>query len=162
VAVGMTGTDFRVTSSSALPMGGSAAANVLQGKRLFTTGLGRWSLAGAAWGSCAACHVDGLSDNVTWYFARGPRQTISLDGTFAKMDASDQRILNWTGIFDEVADFEANVRGVSGGIGALVSSVGGVPPTASCAVATQATDCPNSQSCNAITLKCNPDPKDRV
>src|SRR5262249_23575884 len=76
VAAGASGTDFRVTSSSTLPGAGTAPASVLQGKRLFTTGLGRWSLSGAAWGSCAACHIDGLTDNVTWYFARGPRQTV--------------------------------------------------------------------------------------
>jgi len=94
----------------------------LKGKRFFTTGLGRWSLNGAAWGSCAACHVDGLSDNVTWYFNRGPRQSVSLDGSFATGDPTDQRIFNWTGIFDEVADFEGNVRGVSGGLGAIVDA----------------------------------------
>ena len=162
VAVGSAGNDFRVTLSSALPAAGTAAANILQGKRLFTTGLGRWSLQGGAWGSCAACHIDGLSDNVTWYFARGPRQTISLDGTFSHSGPTDQRILNWTAIFDEVADFEANVRGVSGGVGALVSSLGGAAPPASCTVAMQATDCPNGGVCNPITLACNPAVTDRI
>jgi YVTN family beta-propeller protein len=123
-----TGSDFRVTQSTAAPTG--AALSVLDGKRAFTTGLGRWSLNGAAWGSCAACHYDGLSDGVTWYFARGPRQSVSLDGTFNKADPTDQRILNWTGIFDEVADFEGNVRGISGGVGAIVATVSS-PPVAS-------------------------------
>jgi YVTN family beta-propeller protein len=160
VAVSSGMMDFRVTSSTALPMAGTPAASVLQGKRLFTTGLARWSLAGAAWGSCAACHVDGLTDNVTWYFARGPRQTVSLDGTFAHGDPTDQRVLNWTGIFDEVADFEGNVRGISGGIGALVSSVGG-NVTAPFTCMTGA-DCPNGNSCNAVTGKCNANVKDRI
>jgi len=115
--------DFRITASSPLPAAGSAAEAVLHGKRFFNTGLGRWSLKGEGWGSCGACHIDGLTDNITWYFARGPRQTVSLDGTFASNDATDQRILNWTGIFDEVADFEGNTRGISGGVGALVSKV---------------------------------------
>jgi YVTN family beta-propeller protein len=119
-----------ILSSTALPAAGSQAEKVLIGKRLFTTGLGRWSLAGAAWGSCAACHIDGLTDNVTWYFARGPRQTISLDGTFNKNDSTDQRIMNWTGILDEVADFEGNVRGISGGVGALVSATSTPPVNA--------------------------------
>ena len=127
VAVGPSGTDFRVLASSALPTAGSAQASELNGKRFFNTGLGRWSLNGAAWGSCGSCHVDGLSDNVTWYFARGPRQTVSLDGTFNSADPTDQRILNWTGIFDEVADFESNVRGISGGVGAIVSTVSSPP-----------------------------------
>jgi DNA-binding beta-propeller fold protein YncE len=125
VAVGASGTDFRVLPSTALPTG--AALSILDGKRAFTTGLGRWSLNGAAWGSCAACHVDGLSDNVTWYFARGPRQTVSLDGTFNKADSTDQRILNWSAVFDEIADFESNVRGISGGVGAIVSTLS-TPP----------------------------------
>jgi YVTN family beta-propeller protein len=146
-----------VLASTALPAAGSQAESELNGKRFFITGLGRWSLAGAAWGSCAACHIDGLTDNVTWYFARGPRQTVSLDGTFASADPTDQRILNWTGIFDEVADFEGNVRGISGGVGAIVKT----KPVA-CTVATQATDCPNSLVCNPVTLLCNIDVKDRI
>jgi len=131
--------------------------SILKGKRFFVTGTGRWSLAGAAWGSCAACHIDGLTDNVTWYFARGPRQTTSLDGTFATGDQSDQRALNWSAINDEVADFEGNTRGISGGIGALVTTA-----NAPCTVATQVADCPNSQVCNAATLTCKADAKDRI
>ncbi len=113
--------------ASVLPTAGTAGDHVLRGKRFFTTGLGRWSLSGAAWGSCAACHPDGLSDNVTWYFNRGPRQSVSLDGSFASLDVTDQRIFNWTGIFEEVADFEGNTRGVSGGVGAIVSTLS-TPP----------------------------------
>ena len=149
-----TATDFRVLASSAAPTG--AALSVQHGKEEFVTGLGRWSLSGAAWGSCAACHFDGLSDNVTWYFARGPRQSVSLDGTFNKNDSTDQRILNWSGIFDEVADFETNVRGISGGVGAIVSVA-----NAPCTVATQATDCA-SAVCNPNNLQCTPSTKERV
>ena len=36
------------------------------------------------WSSCASCHDDGHSDNVTWIFETGPRQTIPLEGTFAR------------------------------------------------------------------------------
>lgn len=118
--------DFRILQASALPAAGTAEEHVLKGKRFFNTGLGRWSLNGEGWGSCAACHVDGLTDNVTWYFARGPRQSTSLDGSFASKDPNDQRIFNWTAIFDEVADFELNTRGVSGGVGAIVSATANV------------------------------------
>jgi mono/diheme cytochrome c family protein len=106
---------------AAMPAVGSDDDLRLKGKRVFNTGLARWSLKGQAWGACQSCHSDGLTDNVTWYFARGPRQSISLDGTFSKKDASDHRILNWTGIVDEIADFEGNVRGTSGGLGAIVN-----------------------------------------
>jgi YVTN family beta-propeller protein len=130
--------DFRVTKSSPLPTSGSPEESALKGKRFFNTGLGRWSLRGQAWGSCGACHIDGLTDNVTWYFARGPRQTVSLDGSFASGDPTDQRIFNWTAIVDEVADFEANTRGISGGVGALVSALS-TPPAASDRINTAAT-----------------------
>jgi mono/diheme cytochrome c family protein len=128
VAKDAAGTAISV-ASSALPAPGSNADHVLRGKRFFTTGTGRWSLKGQGWGACQSCHMDGLSDNVTWYFARGPRQSTSLDGTFSKKDPSDQRILNWTAINDEVADFELNTRGISGGVGAIVSA-NSTPPAA--------------------------------
>lgn len=127
--------DYRILQASSLPGAGTAEEAALKGKRFFNTGLGRWSLNGEGWGSCAACHIDGLTDNVTWYFARGPRQSTSLDGSFASKDPTDQRLFNWTAIFDEVADFELNTRGVSGGKGAIVDAndaridlVGQMPP----------------------------------
>ncbi|MSP60682.1 MAG: hypothetical protein EXR72_10140 [Myxococcales bacterium] len=108
---------------SATPVG--AALEAHKGKKFFMTSTGRWSNNG--WGSCVACHPDGLSDNVTFVFATGPRQTVPLDSDYAKKidgtaDVTDQRILNWTAIFDEVHDFENNTRNVSGGTGAIVST----------------------------------------
>lgn len=119
-----------VVATTAAPTAGSAADKVLKGRRFFNTGLGRWSLKGQGWGACQSCHVDGLTDNVTFYFARGPRQPTSLDGTFASGDPTDQRVLNWTAIFDEMDDFELNTRGVSGGVGAIVSATTTPPATA--------------------------------
>jgi YVTN family beta-propeller protein len=118
-----------VVATTAQPPAGSDAERVLRGKRFFNTGVLRWSLRGQGWGACQSCHADGLTDNVTWYFARGPRQSTSLDGSFASKHPDDQRIFNWTAIFDEVADFELNTRGVSGGVGAIVSSVSNPPAT---------------------------------
>jgi YVTN family beta-propeller protein len=112
-------------ASSAPPAAGTPAAAINNGHRLFATGLARWSLNGAAWNSCESCHPDGLTDNVTWFFGRGPRQTISLDGTFDS--AGDQRLLNWTAINDEIHDFELNTRGNSGGVGAIVHATS-TPP----------------------------------
>jgi hypothetical protein len=92
------------------------------------------------WGSCASCHPFGLTDNVVWIFAAGPRRTIPQHTDF---DLSDplrrtQRALNWSAIFDEEEDFELNIRGVSGGLGLLVAADGvtqdnpvvGLTPTA--------------------------------
>ena len=70
-----------------------------------------------AWSGCASCHEDGHSDNVTWIFPTGPRQTIPLEGTFANSDIDDQRILNWNGVRGSVTDFNNNSRGVQGGVG---------------------------------------------
>ena len=120
----------KVVATTALPAPGSPGDAVLKGKHFFNTGLGRWSLKGQAWGACQSCHSDGLTDNVTWYFARGPRQSTSLDATFNKNDLADQRVLNWTGINDELADFELNTRGISGGVGAIVSALTVPPATA--------------------------------
>lgn len=91
-----------------------------EGKRLFITGLGRWSWKGQGWASCIGCHNDALSDNVTWFHAKGPRQPVSLDGTYASKDPTDFRINSWTAVFDEVSDHEGAIRSVAGGVGAIV------------------------------------------
>jgi hypothetical protein len=55
---------------------------------------------------------------VTWLFAAGPRQTIPLDGMFAKdTNAGDQRPLNWSAVRGSNTDFNNNSRGVQGGCG---------------------------------------------
>jgi mono/diheme cytochrome c family protein len=130
-----------VYAAAALPAAGSQEEAILKGKRFFNTGLGRWSLKGQGWGACQSCHIDGLTDNVTWHFARGPRQSTSLEGSFSKKDATDQRIFNWTAIFDEIADFEGNTRGVSGGVGAIVSATS-TPPAATDRIDTAAATLP--------------------
>ncbi len=118
------------TASADAPAAGRETL-VNDGQRFFVTGLARWSLKGQGWNSCESCHPDGLTDNVTWFFARGPRQTTSLDGTFDRM--GNQRLLNWTAIFDEVHDFELNTRGNSGGVGAIAHrpNDGATPPVVS-------------------------------
>ena len=72
-----------------------------------------------AWGGCIVCHPGGRSDDVTWMFDAGPRQTIPLDGMFNKANFHDQRILNWTAVRDENQDFALNTRGVFGGRGLI-------------------------------------------
>ncbi|HVH47617.1 MAG TPA: hypothetical protein VM925_35020 [Labilithrix sp.] len=69
-----------VVRAATLPAENSTEDKVRKGKRFFNTATGRWSLKGQGWNGCQSCHMDGLSDNVTWFFARGPRQSTSLDG----------------------------------------------------------------------------------
>ncbi|MBX3229667.1 MAG: hypothetical protein KIT84_04970 [Labilithrix sp.] len=111
-----------VVSSSDLPTD-PVAKTRLEGERLFATGLGRWSLRGQAWAACESCHVDALSDNVTWFFPRGARQPNSLDATFDSKNPNDSRFHNWTAVQDEVSDHEMGaIRGTMGGVGAIVKN----------------------------------------
>ncbi|MGV6810248.1 MAG: beta-propeller fold lactonase family protein [bacterium] len=80
------------------------------------------------WSSCASCHEDGHSDNVTWIFPTGPRQTVPLEGSFARNNLDDQRIFNWNGVRGSVTDFNNNSRGVQGGQG-HATNVNGVNRT---------------------------------
>ncbi|HMG20769.1 MAG TPA: hypothetical protein VK607_05610, partial [Kofleriaceae bacterium] len=93
----------------------AAEKDIQAGKRFYFTARGRW--ANESWSGCGSCHPDGLTDNITWIFPTGPRQTISMDGTFshAANRAQSQRVLNWTAQFEEIHDFERNTRTVSGG-----------------------------------------------
>ncbi len=69
------------------------------------------------WSSCASCHPDGLADGATWFFPTGPRQTVPLDGFFAKDNPADQRISNWNAVRGSITDFNNNSRNIQGGIG---------------------------------------------
>ena len=106
--------------SSELPTD-PAQLSILRGKIDFFTSRPFWSDRG--WGGCASCHPDGRTDNVTWSFEAGPRQTIDLAGTFSNIDGlADQRLLNWTPVRDENPDFEQNTRGVFGGRGFITTN----------------------------------------
>lgn len=108
----------------------AAEAAIQRGKRFYFTGRGRWSAnvangarGGEGWSACSSCHPDGLTDNVSWQFASGPRQSTSQDGSFSHgPGAQKQRFFNWTGIFDEHHDFERNTRDVSGGLGVITTA----------------------------------------
>jgi DNA-binding beta-propeller fold protein YncE len=119
----------QTVEASPAPAGG-VEQSIQRGRRFYFTGRGRWSAAGGngakggeGWSACSSCHPDGLSDNITWTFASGPRQTTSQDGTFSHgPGAQKQRMLNWTAIFDRHHDFERNTRDVSGGLGAITKA----------------------------------------
>ncbi len=119
----------QTVESAAQPVAAADLA-VHRGRRFYFTGRGRWSAAvgngakgGEGWSSCGSCHPDGLTDNMTWVFAAGPRQTTSQDGSFSHgAGGQKQRVFNWTGIFDEHHDFERNTRDVSGGLGAITTA----------------------------------------
>ncbi len=104
--------------SSDLPVD-PAEQSILRGKIDFFTSRPFWSDRG--WGGCGSCHPDGRTDQVTWSFEAGPRQTVSLDGTFSNVDGlGDPHALNWAPVRDENEDFELNTRGIMGGRGFII------------------------------------------
>ncbi len=88
----------------------------------------RGKASNSGWSTCASCHEDGRSDNVTWIFPTGPVQTVPMEGTFAKGNINEQRILNWNGVRGSISDFNNNSRGIQGGRG-HATNVNGVNRT---------------------------------
>ena len=132
--------------SADLPAAGSDGEKFLLGNYLFNSSRGEFDegvserLSNEGWQSCASCHPDGLSDGVVWAFASGPRKTVPLNSTFSPASPdTNQRVLNYSAVFDEVEDFELNIRGVSGGLGLIV-----LPGTTDQEPAVKAFDPPNS------------------
>jgi YVTN family beta-propeller protein len=114
----------KVISVNPLPRTGSRSEEVLVGAEMFFSSRGNFvgpaavstqdRLSSEGWQSCASCHFKGITDSVVWQFNTGPRKSVSLNGTFNPRDRNDQRVLNYSAIFDEVQDFEGNIRNVSG------------------------------------------------
>jgi len=95
------------------------AAGVLRGKQLFYDARDP-RLARDAYMSCASCHNDGGHDGRTWDlsgFGEGLRNTISLRGR-----AGAQGRLHWSANFDEVQDFEGQIRTFAGGTGLMTDA----------------------------------------
>ena len=120
-------TEIARIQSVDLPAAGSDGEKFLLGNQLFNSSRGEFDegvaerMSNEGWQACSSCHPDGLSDGVVWAFASGPRKSIPLNGMFSPNNPTgDQRVLNYSGIFDELEDFELNIRGVSGGQGLIV------------------------------------------
>ena len=95
------------------------SANVLLGKQLFYDAKDL-RLARDAYMSCASCHNDGGQDGRVWDLTgmgEGLRNTINLRGTAAKHGR-----LHWTANFDEVQDFEGQIRTLAGGTGLMTDA----------------------------------------
>lgn len=101
---------------------------VLKGKQLFyDTKDARTSQ--QEYISCAACHNEGGEDGRVWDFTglgEGLRNTISLRGR----SGTGHGPLHWSGNFDEVQDFENQIRDFAGGTG-LIQAGSPHPPMGS-------------------------------
>ena len=94
-------------------------ASVLKGKQFFYDASDA-RLARDGYMSCASCHNDGGHDGRTWDMTgrgEGLRNTIGLRGR-----AGAQGFLHWSGNFDEVQDFEAQIRSLAGGTGLMADA----------------------------------------
>lgn len=88
---------------------------ILLGKQLFYDALDS-RVALQEYISCAGCHNDGGHDGRTWDltgFGEGLRNTIPLRGH------GNHGMLHWSGNFDEVHDFEGQIRNLAGGTGLM-------------------------------------------
>ena len=96
------------------------APEVLRGKRLFYNAAdARMSLDGYL--SCASCHLDGGADGMVWdrtQFGEGLRNTIALRGR----RGTNGGFVHWTANFDEIQDFEHDMRDAFGGTGFMTDS----------------------------------------
>jgi YVTN family beta-propeller protein len=96
------------------------AANVLLGKQLFYDARDT-RLARDSYLSCASCHADGGHDGRVWDFTgfgEGLRNTISLRG-HAGMG---QGALHWSANFNELQDFEGQIRAFAAGTGLMTDA----------------------------------------
>lgn len=92
------------------------SSTVLRGKQLFYDARDP-RLARDAYISCAACHNGGGQDGRVWDltgFGEGLRNTVSLEGR-----AAGHGFLHWSSNFDELQDFEGQIRNLSGGTGLM-------------------------------------------
>lgn len=95
-------------------------SQVLNGKRLFYDARDT-RLARDAYMSCASCHNDGGHDGRVWDLTglgEGLRNTISLRGRAGL----GQGFLHWSNNFDEVQDFEGQIRNLAGGTGLMADA----------------------------------------
>jgi large repetitive protein len=113
--------EYNVPLAATLSSVGSErlAAQVLQGKRLFYDARDP-RLSRDSYMSCATCHRDGGSDGRTWDFTglgEGLRNTVALRGR-----AGAQGPLHWSGNFDELQDFEGQIRNLTQGSGLMTDA----------------------------------------
>ena len=95
--------------------------DVLAGKRLFHDSTSV-ALSQEGYMSCASCHYEGGQDGRTWdmtQFGEGLRNTVDLRGKAGM----GHGMLHWTGNFDEVQDFENQIRNLNQGTGLISSDI---------------------------------------
>lgn len=96
------------------------SATVLRGKQFFYDARDT-RLARDRYMSCASCHNDGGHDGRVWdltHAGEGLRNTINLRGRAS----TAQGFLHWSNNFDELQDFEGQIRALAGGTGLMTDA----------------------------------------
>ena len=111
------GTSSLVPELAVVPMVANEklSAKVLKGKLIFYSSKSR-KMSQDNYISCATCHLDGGEDGRVLDFANrgeGMRNTITMRGR----KGTGHGPVHWTGNFDEIQDFEHDIRGPFGGAG---------------------------------------------
>ncbi|TNE48863.1 MAG: c-type cytochrome [Deltaproteobacteria bacterium] len=103
--------------SLTIPTKEPLSPELLLGKRLFNDSSDT-RLSKENYIACAHCHLEGDSDHLVWDFTQrgeGLRNTISLLGRKGTGDGP----IHWSGNFDEIQDFEHDIRAAFGGKGLM-------------------------------------------
>lgn len=100
-----------------IPSAEPLAPQILRGKQLFNDTFDT-RITSSGYIACAHCHLDGDSDNRVWDFTdrgEGLRNTISLLGRAGLGHGP----VHWSANFDEIHDFENDIRDAFAGTGLL-------------------------------------------
>jgi DNA-binding beta-propeller fold protein YncE len=118
--IGTEDTHVRIVASIPTAASEVLAPQVLQGKRVFYNAAdGRMS--SHRYVSCFVCHMDGGADGQVWDLTQrgeGPRRTTSLQGRAG----TGMGPLHWSGNFDEIQDFEHEIRELFRGRGFMADA----------------------------------------
>lgn len=110
-------TTFPLVSTTTTVTSETLTPDVLLGKQIFYNAADP-RMSADSYISCASCHIDGSHDGRAWDFTgrnEGLRRTTDLRGR----SGTGHGNVHWSGNFDEIQDFEHDIRGPFGGTGFL-------------------------------------------
>jgi hypothetical protein len=110
-------TTFPLLATTATTGAELLTPQVLLGKQIFYNAADP-RMSADSYISCASCHIDGGHDGRAWDFTgrgEGLRRTTDLRGR----SGTGHGNVHWSGNFDEIQDFEHDIRGPFGGTGFL-------------------------------------------
>jgi len=122
VAALLSGTNVSVSQLASVPLVANEllSPTVLKGKQIFYNAADA-RMSRQKYISCASCHLDGSADGRVWDFTdrgEGFRSSVDLRG---RSGMGHGRV-HWTGNFDEIQDFENDIRNSFLGLGFMTNT----------------------------------------